>query len=154
MTKALAVIAIIIFALGVSLTFYQPNKIKETTIVKFSDGTKITAEIADEPKEQELGLSFRDGLGTNDGMLFVFGYEDNWAFWMKDMRIPIDMIWVNTQGKIVHVQKNAQPCEEGCDSYIPPAPAKYVIEVNSGFSEKHGLKIGDSVEIKLSAVEI
>jgi len=150
--RAIAIIGIL--GLLVLASFLVAPQQKETTAVLFSDGTKITAEIADDDKEQELGLSNRDALDYNKGMLFVFDYENNWAFWMKDMRFPIDMIWLNTDGNIVYIQKNAQPCKEGCDSFVSNKPAKYVVEVNSGFADKHVLKIGDIVKIKFTPVEI
>jgi len=150
-----AIILVAIVLVG-AIASYAPaeNKIVEKTAITFADGTKITAEIADDDAEQESGLSNRDGLGTNDGMLFVFDYEDHWGFWMVDMRFPLDMIWVSSQNKIVYIQKNAQPCDEGCDTYVPAAAAKYVIEVNSGFANKHNLKIGDEVVIRTTPSEI
>ena len=152
--RRIAAIVIVLFVVSTFLVYNQQNKIIETTTIIFADGTKITAEIADDDAEQESGLSNRDGLGTNEGMLFVFPYEDHWGFWMKDMHFPIDMIWTDSNGKIVHIQKNAQPCEEGCDTYVPIAAAKYVIEVNLGFANKHNLKIGDPASIRTTPVEI
>ncbi len=152
--KGIAAIVIVLFVASTLLVYNQQNTIIETTTIGFADGTKIIAEIADDDAKQEKGLSFRDGLGTNEGMIFVFPYEDHWGFWMKDMRFPIDMIWTDSNGKIVHIQKNAQPCEEGCDTYVPTTAAKYVIEVNSGFANKHNLKIGDSVSIRTTPAEI
>ena len=153
--RAIGIIAVAVILIG-AIASYAPaeNKIAEKTAITFADGTKITAEIADEPEEHETGLSNRDGLGTNDGMLFVFDYEDHWGFWMVDMRFPLDMVWVNSQNKIVYIQKNAQPCDEGCDTYVPTTAAKYVIEVNSGFANKHNMKIGDEVVIRTTPSEI
>ncbi len=81
-------------------------------------------------------------------MLFVFDKPDIYSFWMKDMLFPIDMIWISEDGKVVYIERDARP-ESYPNSFIPDAPAKYVLEVNAGFSEKNNLKVGDKVEINL-----
>lgn len=105
--------------------------------------TLITTEIVKTPAALSLGLSGRAGLWPNQGMLFVFSTADYRGIWMKDMRFPIDIIWLDEQKKIVDIKANATP-----DSYptvfAPAAPAKYVIEVNAGFAAANKLKVGDS----------
>ena len=82
---------------------------------------------------QQQGLSGRKYLENNTGMLFVFPKEDYYAFWMKDMLFPIDIIWMDKNYKIVYVKKNAQPCTTfSCPKFAPDKPAQYVLEVSPG----------------------
>lgn len=101
----------------------------------------IEAEVADTEDERMRGLSNRDSLPQNRGMLFVFPEEGQWGFWMKDTRIPLDMIWAAADGTIVTIAKNVRP-ESYPAIYKPVAPARYVLEVNAGFAEAHALAEG------------
>jgi len=111
--------------------------------------SEIMVEVADNNSKRERGLSGRESLGDNEGMLFLFSKEDtHQAFWMKDMLIPIDIIWIN-DGRIVQIDKNAMP-EPGVKDiflklYVPSETVDQVLEVKSGFSDEHNLAIGDSV---------
>ncbi|MDP3916745.1 MAG: DUF192 domain-containing protein [Nanoarchaeota archaeon] len=97
--------------------------------VKMED-KKIHVEIADEYSEMTTGLMNRDNLCDNCGMLFVFPEEMAQNFWMKNTLIPLDMVFIDADFKIVDVLK-ADPCsEDPCKQYIPQANAKYVLEVN------------------------
>jgi uncharacterized membrane protein (UPF0127 family) len=96
---------------------------------------------------QERGLSGRDSLPPNTGMLFVFKEPAAYQFWMKDMKFPIDIIWFAADQTITYIKQNATP-----DSYPtifePPYLSLYVLEVPAGFAEAHGLNIGDQAVIK------
>jgi len=106
----------------------------------------IEVEIADELQEQIKGLMFRENLDWNDGMFFVYENEKNQSFWMKNTLIPLDMLFIDTNFKIIDIKENVQPCiTESCPTYPSKFPAKYVLEVNAGFSIINNIKIGDSV---------
>lgn len=112
--------------------------------------TKVKVDIADSETARRNGLSGRPSLNEDEGMLFVFGQKDILpSFWMKDMKIAIDIIWIN-DGKITKIDKNVPPPEGIEDKdlklYNPDKPIDYVLEVNAGFSDKNGIKVGDSVE--------
>lgn len=110
---------------------------------------KVKVEIADEPLEMQQGLSNRESLGKNHGMLFVFAEPGQPAFWMKDMKFPIDIIWIQGE-KIVDIAPNLPPLAgDYVSTYEPRVPANYVLEVNAGFAEEHGVKIGDEVDIRI-----
>ena len=130
---------LVIFILG------KPKSTKYTNVE--IGGTVIKVEIADTMEKQVRGLMFRENLGENEGMLFVFGREDFQGIWMMNMSFPIDIIWIDSGNNIVDVVKKAQPCRLDCPTHVPKERAKYVLEVNSGFAEKHGIKIGDTVDI-------
>ena len=118
------------------------------------DKNCFNVEVAKTNEELEKGLMFRQQLGENNGMLFVFSKEAIYPFWMKNTLIPLDMIWINSENKIVFIKHNAEPCpsaqtskETDCKNINPEVKAKYVLEINSGISEKLGLKAGDVVNI-------
>ncbi len=116
--------------------------------VSLPDRTTIRAEIAATEPERERGLMFRESLPQNAGMLFVFDEPGLHAFWMKNTLIPLDMLWLDTGGRIVSIAESAQPCKTPeCPTYPPHAQASYVLEVNSGFTKKHQLRVGDTLAI-------
>lgn len=108
----------------------------------------ITVEIANNTAERQKGLMFREELCQECGMLFIFEKEQKLQFWMKNTLIPLDLIFISKEGEIQQIQE-ADPCiEEYCKLYISEKPAKYVLEVNKGYSTEKGIKINDSVIIK------
>ncbi len=123
------------------------------------DSNEISVEIADTQALRTKGLSGRLSLEENSGMLFIFDTEGGYStqnitlvFWMKDMLIPIDIVWIN-DGKIVKIDANIEPPKEGTTDkdlllYTPDQPVDYVLEVNAGFSAKKEIKVGDSVDLE------
>jgi len=118
--------------------------------IKIGD-TEIKAEVADNIIKRTKGLMFRKTLSEKEGMLFVFNEESYHSFWMMNMSFPIDIIWINNEKKVVDIVENAQPCKLTCSSYRPKETALYVLEVNANFTEKHGVKIGSSLEFESNA---
>lgn len=109
----------------------------------------IEVEVAATPTAQFKGLSWRKSLEENKGMLFVFGSPSFYAFWMKDMMFPIDIIWI-AGDEIVDISRNLPPARENfMPTYTPAEPANYVLEVNAGWADRHGIKIGDKVKIEI-----
>lgn len=114
--------------------------------IGLKDGSVITAEVATSKQDRGRGLMYREGLGEDEGMLFVFEKEDKYPFWMKNVDFPIDIIWINEKGRVVDAQ-TALPCTMHCRNYVPGHPAMYVLEVPAGFAGEHGLKIGSAVDV-------
>ena len=109
----------------------------------------IECEIADTPEERATGLMDRETLEQDYGMLFVYKSKGAHPFWMKNTRVPLDIIWVDADMKIAHIEQ-ASPCEtETCETYEADRPTLYTIETNAGFCEKNGIAEGDSVNIIL-----
>lgn len=107
----------------------------------------IIAEVSDTPEKITKGLMFKTELAEKRGMLFKFGTDGVYPFWMKNTLIPLDVIWISRDLRIVHIE-NAVPCEETvCKTYNPDKIALYVLEVNSGFVEENNIKIGDKIRI-------
>jgi uncharacterized protein len=109
----------------------------------------VWVEVAYTPAEQERGLMFRKGLAENHGMLFMFEQENAYGFWMKNMRFPIDIIWVDRDKKIIDIYQYALPCKEICKTMVPKSAAKFVLEVSAGFAQRHRIRLGDSLEFDL-----
>ena len=96
-----------------------------------------------------VGLSTKDSLEKNEGMLFVLNSSSRRGFWMKDMKFPIDVIWLNQNKEIVHIKKSLDPCVSDCPVYYPDRESKYVLETVSGFADKQNLKVGDTIFFEL-----
>ncbi|TGV03249.1 DUF192 domain-containing protein [Flavivirga rizhaonensis] len=117
----------------------------ELSIFKSIDSTKITLdiEIADTDFDVQTGLMYRNSMDTKQGMLFVFEDVKKRFFYMKNTKIPLDLIYINENKSIVSFQKNAKPFDE---SSLPSNfPAKYVLEINAGLIDTWGLSVGDSI---------
>jgi len=115
------------------------------------DGETIIAELAETEEERSRGLMFRNSINDDQGMLFVFEQEGLYSFWMKNMNIAIDILWLDRQKRIVHLEHNVPPCKkEPCPTYAPlRVPAKYVLELKAGSIEKRKLKLNDRIEFIL-----
>ena len=110
-----------------------------------------TVEIANDPVEQKQGLMNRQKMDKDAGMLFIFPKIAARPFWMKDTLISLDMIWMDRQRKIIHIEPDVKPCEaDPCATYEPfSSEALYVLETNAGYSFKNGLKKGDQAEFMI-----
>jgi len=110
----------------------------------------IDVEIADTKEERTKGLMYRDSMNDNHGMFFVFDNEEKLSFWMKNTLIPLDMIFFDSNYRVVHVQKNARPCKaDPCEVFPSIKPAKYVLEVKAGTSDRLEIKEGDTVQVNI-----
>ncbi len=130
-----------------------PKPLKTLKVQKVTGGEiEIKIEVAQTEEERRVGLSNRDSLNEDSGMLFAFDKNDvRPSFWMKDMKFPIDIIWIN-DGKITQITSNAPTVVEGTPDnkislFLPHDTVDYVLEVNAGLSKKWGTKIGDSIKI-------
>ncbi len=114
-----------------------------TISLTFPNETVIQVELAQSPKEHALGLMGRSRLPPDHGMLFVFEEDNLHFFWMKNTLLALDMIWLDSEKRIVYIQENVPPCEKDpCPTYRPLIKSLYVLEVNAGIAQRHGLKIG------------
>ena len=108
---------------------------------------KVSVEVADNFEEHSKGLMFRESLPEDSGMLFVFQDNQPRTFWMKNTLIPLDIIFIDSDFLITNITQ-AVPCKEDpCSYYKSEGGAKYVLEVNQGFSENHGLKSSSKISL-------
>ncbi len=113
-------------------------------------GRSFDVEIADTSEKHALGLMFRNSMPADEGMLFIFGYEAPQSFWMRNTRIPLDIMYFDKDLKLVSMAKQAQPCRVSrCPSYPSVVPAQYVLELNGGTADKLGVKLGDPLIVRL-----
>lgn len=117
-----------------SLTIIKPDSIGSIT---------LDIEIADDDYQRQTGLMYRNSMAENQGMLFIMEREEQQAFYMKNTRIPLDIIYLNEAKEIVGFQENAQPLNS--NSLPSGNPAKYVLEVNAGLARKWKLYMGDTL---------
>ncbi|TRZ88104.1 DUF192 domain-containing protein [bacterium] len=118
--------------------------------VFFPGGQAVTAELAVTDEERARGLMFRDKVLPEQGMLFVFEEEDLHSFWMKNTLVPLDMLWLGRDRRIIHIARNVPPCAaEPCPSYGPEIPALFVLELKAGQADVLGLKLQDRLEFVL-----
>lgn len=120
------------------------------TIVTIGDA-KVLADIADTPNKQTLGLDVRNNMTEAEGMLFPFERESEEGFWMNGMKFPLDIIWINSDKKVVHIEHSLPPCPDPlhCPTYQPSENAKYVLETVAGFAQRHNVTNGTQVEFQL-----
>ena len=128
-----------------------------TAYVIFGDGTSIRADVADTEDARARGLMHPPSpsaparlavLAEDAGMLFVFDRPGRYAFWMKNVPMPLDIIWLDAERRIVWIAENAPPCAaEPCPMYAPGREASFVVEVAGGFVSRHRIAIGDIVLI-------
>ena len=118
--------------------------------VRFPNGRLIAAEIADTPDRWERGYMFRREVRDGEGMVFVFPEPAFRPFWMKNTLVPLDIIWMDEQRTIVHIEANTPPCKaDPCPSYGPLRKASTVLEVRAGTAAAAGLKVGDRLQISI-----
>jgi len=108
----------------------------------------LEVEVADTFLKKALGLMFRSKLGENKGILFLSRKERIIPIWMLFTRIPLDVIWINAEKRIVHIERNLKPCRGLlCSPVYPKKPAKYVLEVNAGISNKLEMREESVIDI-------
>ena len=125
----------------------QGQQLPTTAIAKIDD-TTIQLEVAETPQQQAIGLMFRESLADDRGMLFPFPSERTARFWMKNVPISLDMIFLNGD-RVVGVASDVPPCEaEPCPVYGPNALVDGVIELRGGRAEELSVEVGDTIEIQ------
>jgi hypothetical protein len=114
-----------------------------TSIIKIG-GKTIKVELARSPQEKEVGLSGRQSLPPDQGLLFIFDKPRYYPFWMKDMKFPIDIVWLDKNGFVIDITKNLQPSSFP-QRVTSKSPSQFVLELNANFTEQNNIKIGDKL---------
>ncbi|MGV6828133.1 MAG: DUF192 domain-containing protein [Flavobacteriales bacterium] len=126
------------------ITFTHEGNLKLKKAVTDSVLATLEIEIADDDYQTQTGLMYRKSMKKNRGMLFIFEEEKPHSFYMKNTEIPLDIIFINSQKKVVSIQKNAKPFDK--TSLPSKGPAQYVLEVNAGLCDQWNLMTGDVME--------
>jgi uncharacterized membrane protein (UPF0127 family) len=140
-------------ALSVALLFVMLGSVsacqaEPKVAIATKDGKEIVfqVEIADTPSKREMGLQYRRDLARDRGMIFLFPSESIQSFWMKNTPLPLDMIFINRDRRIVGIVEQTVPFS--LDPRSVGAPSQYVLEINGGLSKRHGIKAGDTVRFE------
>jgi len=125
----------------------SPNLKTNQKVVKVN-GVEINVEVAKSNEERAKGLSNRSSLDEKSGMVFIFPKDSKPVFWMKDTKIPLDIIWI-FDNKIIGIEKNVQTeidkKDDELKKYAAPSTSNYVLEVNAGFSDKYDIKVDQTI---------
>lgn len=144
--------AFLFLALGIlSCSCGNESSSSPTVTLQDSQGATLATvevEIADSEAERATGLMFRESLGENQGMLFVFPSDTQSSFWMRNTLISLDMVFIDVNGLVVDLIENATP--ESDTLLTPRQSYRYVLEVNGGFAARHGVPIGGRAQIPSS----
>lgn len=141
-----------LFIIGIILFFFVvigmwlKMTLHETGSIVTAGNQSFTVEVADTQGEREQGLSERDSMPANHGMLFDFKQNGRWNMWMLKMRFNLDMAWLDESGKVVYLRENLTP-DTFPNVFIPDTDARYVLEVNAGSLQAAGVKLGDTVRL-------
>ena len=130
----------------------SPNVTDEIGItpVTFPNGVRINAETMRTDIELLKGLMFRESMPSNRGMLFIHPQENTYHYWMYQTKIPLDIIWMDHDRRVVELSLDTPPCKstsaKQCINYGGTQKSKYVLEVNAGMAAKNGIKVGDTLD--------
>jgi uncharacterized membrane protein (UPF0127 family) len=119
------------------------------TVAILPSGEEFSLELAVDPEKRALGYMFRDEVGPNEGMLFVFESVERHGIWMKNCRVALDLIWLDERFRVLEVAPDQQPCspDRRCPTVQPLKAARYVLEVAAGNAKRHGLVPGAQITI-------
>lgn len=156
-TQALVPIAAAAVIVGVIGLMSIPSDSKLES-VEFPRGTikvddvVLEVQIADDESKRIRGLMFQDPLPYDQGMIFVFDEPGVYSLWMLNMQFALDMIWIDANGNVVHIEQDIPPCETpteimACQSIVPSGEAMYILEVTAGFVEQFGITKDSKVDL-------
>jgi uncharacterized protein len=148
MRCVLIVLAALLAACGDKPTSMQDLNATE---VRLPNGTKIMAESMRDQVDMVRGLMFRDSLAANRGMMFFHGSDNRYPYFTYQYKIPVDMVWIDHDERIVEIVSDVKPCPEGtaasaCPAYGGHQNARYVLQVNAGFAAKNDMRAGEKLD--------
>jgi len=147
-------IVFLIWAVVIIAAFFALSKVVSPTFGESAiesrtiqiSGEDVKVSVANTLEARRMGLSGRNELGKHDGMLFVFDTAARYGFWMKDMRFPIDILWLSDDGKVLEMRENVRPATYP-EVFTSNVPARYVLELPAWFVRDNNVAIGDIVKL-------
>ncbi|MEK7763450.1 MAG: DUF192 domain-containing protein [Nitrospirota bacterium] len=150
--RPLAIFLILLFSLpGYTLAGNDPAP-SGLIPITLPGGAIIQAELANTPQKRAEGLMYREHLADDRGMLFTFSQAETWVFWMKNTKIPLDLIWINEKKQIIHMEQRVPICtrtDDSCPQYRPNEGALYVLELAAGRAEELKLQRGSKLQFRV-----
>ena len=150
--RSLALFFILLLSFPCCTLAANDPALPELVPITIPGGTIIHAELADTPQKRAEGLMYREHLEPNRGMLFTFLQPQAWTFWMKNTKIPLDIIWMNEKKQVIHIESNAPICtrtDDSCPQYRPNEDALYVLELEGGRAESLKLQRGSKLQFRV-----
>ncbi len=148
-TQALVPISIAAVIIGIVGIISIPSESKLESVefprgMIMVDDVLLEVQIADTQPRQVRGLMFQEQLPPDEGMIFVFDFAAKHSLWMLNMQFSLDMIWFDSEGRVVHIEQDVPPCKTvleitTCQSVVPSTDSLYVLEVTTGFVERHNI---------------
>lgn len=135
--------AVAMFAIALSACALEPSPPKLPTMPLKVGGQTVMAEIAANDATRQQGLMFRPKMGANEGMLFVFPQLGYHAMWMKNTLIPLAVAYMDDKGTILSIHEMEAHNETAHQSH---GPARYALEMNTGWFARHKVKVGDTIK--------
>lgn len=129
----------------------KPNNTEDYYLrsLTLPDGAVIKVESMASKQDMMRGMMFRTSLAPDRGMLFTHGSPGNYTYWMFQVQIPLDILWLDDRRRVVEISANTPPCPNGpasnCPAYGGKQTALYVVELGAGVAAKHGVKLGDTL---------
>lgn len=134
--------AVIFLVLGVAV-FFIVSRMSPPTTLYLGSGI-FDSRVAYTQAQREKGLGGVEVLLPNQAMIFTYPSNDEWKIWMKDMKIPIDIVWLDESKKVIYIVKNVQPEEGTSTIYMPKSDAQYVVELPAGTVEKNAIQLNET----------
>lgn len=151
--SSIVVIGAIVGLIIASAMFFIFNNLQAKVSVVIGDGVYQTR-LANTPDLREKGLSGITGLNQDQGLLMVFPSDDNWQIWMKDMKVPIDIIWLNKDKEVVYTVKDASPEDNPDAVYTPISKARYVLELPAGSAGNMSITTGSTAVFSVNDKDV
>lgn len=127
----------------------EPLEDLNTRIVTLPDGNQIRVEVKIKPEDMARGMMYRDSLPHGRGMLFIHSQPGPYTYWMPDMKIPLDIVFMDPNRRIVEIAANVPPCttakREDCPQYGGHQVEQYVLEIGAGEAARLGLRVGEAL---------
>ncbi len=150
MTKAAArLVVLALVAVASTARLAAAPGSNDWAVAILPSGAEFSLEIADDPAKRQRGYMFRDEVGPHEGMIFVFDRPGRHTIWMKNCRVPLDIVWLDASFRVVYVAYEQPPCpaDGPCIPIAPPEPAAYVLELAGGVARGEGLVPGDAIVV-------
>jgi uncharacterized membrane protein (UPF0127 family) len=144
--RSFAIVSLVTLLL-LTVSFVLTARNVHAPVVPIDAAAPLQFEIVRTPEAWSLGLGGRTSIPQGYGMLFVFPKEDRYSFWMKDMLVPIDIVWLSDNGTIVGIEESVLPETYPDTSFTAPEPVRLVLEMRAGESRARGYQIGDRVAL-------
>jgi uncharacterized protein len=140
-----------ILAVAAAVLLARPGAAAPAVVpLTLPSGKILRVEVMVKDEDRAMGLMFRPALAADQGMLFIFEASDFHGIWMKNCKFPIDILWLDDQKAIVHLEESVPPCKaDPCPSYQPLRRASYVLELNAGQARREKAVVGKSLSFHL-----